>query len=183
MSKQITKAELFKTAWKISRMCVTFNEIFKVFSGSLKMWHSRGGSNIENGVELNRIKNNKHQPNTEGHRCFRLQPNMLNLRLRLLRYVAWDQPYCFSASLTPLLTRASKIIKCNLSHVSPRERFAGFNFPSASGSNLIFIDGVTSERIIAKNSLFRWEIRVNLPNAEGDSRATLNFTFSTAPQK
>jgi hypothetical protein len=29
-----------------------------------------------------------------------------------------------------------------------REHFAGFNFTSASGSNLIFIDGVTSEQIM-----------------------------------
>jgi hypothetical protein len=38
--------------------------------------------------------------------------------------------------------------KPNLSHVASRRLFAGFNFESASGSNLIFIDGVASERII-----------------------------------
>lgn len=115
--------ELFKTAWWISQrvwvwLLMRFSRFFLIITCHSRLT-ARGGS--ETVSMLHRIKNNK---------------------LAFLPPLPPPQ-----SALEPRSSR--EIIKCNLSHVAtPREHFAGFNFRSASGSNLIFIDGVTSEQII-----------------------------------
>lgn len=119
-SEQVVEKEneLFKPHDELVRVCLTFNEIFKVFS-SLKKWHSGCIKwTHRNGVKLNRIKNNKHHFNVD--LLTFLRPRYEQAECLVLHF-PWTASSTFSQ---------------------------GFNFTSTSGSNLIFIDGVTSEQII-----------------------------------